>query len=278
MPTREVSSYEAGTPQEIVYSIWTTASRRPEINEIVAAFQGVGMAHSRQQASKIRIQVGSECPELPSVTKKEQTLNAVRAMTEQGLTDSGIGAALGIPAWSVQSMRARYGIPTGYKPTAKHGTTYKYKRGCRCEICHSEERKRQRDFRAAREHKMLSGQKDFTHGASGYTNWGCRCDICTKAHTKKCRPASMRWRNRNPDKAKEWSDAAYARAQSETLERASRHYAEWTGPEMELASRTDLSAKEVALVIGRTCAAVQAMRRKLRSDPKTVNAAGLPRR
>lgn len=54
-------------------------------------------------------------------------------------------------------------------------------------------------------------------------------------------------------------------------------YPRWTGPELELAARADLTALQVANAIGRTVNAVRGARRQLRIDPRKINLAGVPR-
>lgn len=59
--------------------------------------------------------------------------------------------------------------PVGF--TAKHGTQWGYKQGCRCVEC----KQAQRDYRR---HRFERG--NFKHGYIGYT-LGCRCDLCRGA-------------------------------------------------------------------------------------------------
>jgi hypothetical protein len=49
-------------------------------------------------------------------------------------------------------------------------------------------------------------------------------------------------------------------------ETAERHRQEWTGVELEIASRPDLTARQVAEVLHRTLSAVRNMRQRLNSD------------
>jgi hypothetical protein len=51
--------------------------------------------------------------------------------------------------------------------------------------------------------------------------------------------------------------------QADAKAKAHRNGMQWTGPELELASRTDLTSNEVARMLGRTLYAVKAMRHKL---------------
>lgn len=63
--------------------------------------------------------------------------------------------------------------------------------------------------------------------------------------------------------------------QSALSNKAKNNRKQWTGPELELASREDLSASQVASKLGRTLYAVKHMRRKLRDDPRKVLLAGV---
>lgn len=58
------------------------------------------------------------------------------------------------------------------------------------------------------------------------------------------------------------------RIQDRTRQAATRHRYQWTGPELELANRSELKAREVAEMTGRTLKAVKSMRKRLRDEPK----------
>lgn len=73
-------------------------------------------------------------------------------------------------------------------------------------------------------------------------------------------------------RARRWT----AQKASETLPTARNRRKEWTGPELELASRTDLTAVQVALMIGRTASAVETQRSNMRRDPRRARLAGQP--
>lgn len=63
-------------------------------------------------------------------------------------------------------------IPTQYDLAPKHGTRYRYNRGCHCRRCTKAMRDSQRSLR---------DREPPNHGRSGYTNYACRCDICRAA-------------------------------------------------------------------------------------------------
>lgn len=78
-------------------------------------------------------------------------------------------------------------------------------------------------------------------------------------------------------------EAARSRRKEEMRQRARRTRAtarrggyEWTGPELEIAARDDLTVMEMALMLGRSYNAVIKKRGLLRrDDPRTVNLAGV---
>lgn len=66
--------------------------------------------------------------------------------------------------------------------------------------------------------------------------------------------------------------------QKESLEHAPRRGLPWTGPELEIADRRDLTAAEIAAMTGRTLHAVHFVRAKLRAGiPREVLLAGVRR-
>lgn len=93
------------------------------------------------------------------------------------------------------------------------------------------------------------------HGTRARYDRGCRCEPCKQALMASVDVERQR---------------AYAASiQAQTMERADRRGREWSGPELELAARDDLTAKEVALILHRTAYAVKTMRHRLRSvDPR----------
>ena len=56
--------------------------------------------------------------------------------------------------------------------------------------------------------------------------------------------------------------------QSATIPSASRNGMPWTGVELEIATRDDLTVKQAALMLGRTYAATAAARRRSKTDPR----------
>lgn len=95
-----------------------------------------------------------------------------------------------------------------------------------------------------------------THGARSTYRAGCRCADCTAAADKS-------------------AHERYKRRLADTLPTATKSGQHWTGPEMEVAMREDLTVTEIAKMLGRTYKAVAARRALCRSDPKWANAAGV---
>ena len=72
---------------------------------------------------------------------------------------------------------------------------------------------------------------------------------------------------------------SYKAAQAETREEASHRWKPWEASELELITRTDLSIKEAAFMLGRTYASVARMRTRLhryqhRTQRAELNGAG----
>lgn len=62
--------------------------------------------------------------------------------------------------------------------------------------------------------------------------------------------------------------------QRESLESASNNYKHWTGPELELLNREDLTAVELSQMLNRTLYSVRKMRAKLQRDPRKQSLLG----
>ena len=96
----------------------------------------------------------------------------------------------------------------------------------------------------------------LVHGIAATYSEGCRCLECTRASTAK---TLVQRKRRN----------------GSTRERAVRNGQQWTGPELEIALRSDLSAAEAALMLGRTMQAVKNVRFKCRHEPRFTRLAGV---
>jgi hypothetical protein len=62
-------------------------------------------------------------------------------------------------------------------------------------------------------------------------------------------------------------------ANAKSRDTAERHGKQWTGPELELAARPDLTARQVAEMTGRTHHAVKTVRKRLQVDPRIIRLA-----
>lgn len=72
------------------------------------------------------------------------------------------------------------------------------------------------------------------------------------------------------------TDRNRKRANDTALDQATNHSKQWTGPELEIAMRDDLTARQVAAMLGRTIYAVKHMRRLVKIDPRKDRLANLP--
>jgi hypothetical protein len=133
---------------------------------------------------------------------------------------------------------------------ADHGTPGRYNAGCRCDVCRAAN-----TARKAKARKAKAGDappRESSHGAAGYRR-GCRCDVCRAGNTTRM--------------AEGKHDKAYRnRVQQESLERATRRGQGWTPEELETAARADLTAAQVAGMLGRTVGSVHAIRLRLRGQ------------
>lgn len=86
--------------------------------------------------------------------------------------------------------------------------------------------------------------------------------------------AGAKWRKANASWLAVSDKRKQAAWRAETLDHAANHGKEWTGPELKMAARHDLTAVEIALQLGRTYKAVTTMRHKLRTDPRKTRLAG----
>lgn len=141
-------------------------------------------------------------------------------------------------AESARRRRAKKGV----KPDAKHGAAGAYQAGCRCTPCEEWNRARVRRQPSSRQRaRSRPTGTSFKHGTTtGCDHHGCRCTPCSAAYI-----------------------ARYQRAQQATRERAVHNRAPWTENEMTIAMAPDLTAKQAALLLGRSYAAVKSMRSRL---------------
>lgn len=175
----------------------------------------------------------------------------------------------------------------------EHGKLRGYNRGCRCDECRDAVTTYRRKLRKQAKERAASGRAKFKHGYSGYRDWGCRCETCQAAHAAKNAQYRQDREEREPGSVTRWN-AEWREAQdperlkavdlqsklqhrAKTRAKANRHGFQWTGPELEVAARSDLTIAEVALMLGRTYDAVCNARRRLKDDPKLIHLAGLPR-
>lgn len=153
------------------------------------------------------------------------------------------------------------------------GTGPGYRGGCRCEDCRRWNRELQRQWRRR---NREAGRTPAKHGPGGFSNYGCHCAAClAPQRDKQSRYTTQKSRNRDPDKHNRVNRAHMQRVQSETGDRARRHRYQWTGPELEVIARTDLTVREQALLLGRTYKAVRNKRSQLTAgEPIPTRLAG----
>lgn len=201
----------------------------------------------------------------------------LRAFAEAGISDRRLAAHYGVSDRTVLRWRRSEGIASAWKPReADHGTRSKYNTGCRCGPCLQSLRDYMRDRRESGD--IPDGA---AHGLSVAANYGCRCSTCLDAVKNRNREMRKRaasgqvrhlrggttancpcagCRRRAAQRAHEKNE--------ETREKATKHFQIWTSTDMELAADYRYSAHELAILLGRTRAAVQSRRRLMRDDPR----------
>lgn len=179
----------------------------------------------------------------------------------------------------------------------EHGTMKGYRKAkCRCAPCTTANRERMSKLREA----FRSYPADrIPHGVGGYRNYSCRCAVCCEAHSVALKDTRARRRDDleglphgtasgfyywgcHCGECFKASQAEAARRKAidgdlnnQTRETARRYGDQWTGPELELLARTDLTLKEKAVMLGRTWYAVRTMRTRLRVEPMLDHVAGV---
>lgn len=164
--------------------------------------------------------------------------------------------------YSRERARKLGGFPKKRKEW-QHGTLTGVRHKCKCNAC----KKAQYDA-YLRKKKRAMGTEPPSHGTvRGYGLYGCRCEKCTRAQV-----ASNKRYN---ERSKQNFVARQKWLNEESVNKASRHGYVWTGPELEIASRSDLPVPQVATMLGRSEYAVRTIRVRLRREPKLKWVAGI---
>lgn len=87
---------------------------------------------------------------------------------------------------------------------------------------------------------------------------------CGNAYVRERRLRDESFRNRLDERSR----LAYERKQRRSLETSTRKGYAWTGPEIDIAMRADLTYEQAALMLGRTVAGVMYVRRGVGGDPR----------
>jgi len=108
--------------------------------------------------------------------------------------------------------------------------------------------------------------------------WNPRCKLCGDP-CRRARRSRLRaeWQSTLPRgyRNSDLQEAA-KRQHDRSLDRARNHGNNWTGPELELVARGDLTTEELTIALGRTSYAIHSARRLLRVDPRKQALAGSP--
>jgi hypothetical protein len=251
----------------------------PEITAHGCPLYQFGFYSETARGSVPRTKRLTDCPYGHTFDPMAVDTEQLRILVRQGKSDPELAAAFGVTARTVLRWRNSLGLASAWTPPrAPHGSPSSYNAGCRCSACREANR-----VRAAQYRKDNAGREVTEHGLSGYSNWGCRCDVCKAAGRIQNNGIRERARAGRVDHVRGGSNsncpcqncrsvASVRRKRRNDASRlsAGRNGYEWTGPELELASRADLTAREVAAALGRTVAAVAAIRQRIANgDVKT---------
>lgn len=150
----------------------------------------------------------------------------------------------------------------------QHGTLNAYTHGgCRCDECKAASAAHARAYRAA------NGEREKAYERAYYS-----------ANRERVRARDRAYNDANRERVNAQANARRRAYQAETADRATRRGQQWTGPELEHALRLSedgtrwaVTARQAALDLGRTRAAVMSLRdRARRLDPTPTMIAGLP--
>jgi hypothetical protein len=127
--------------------------------------------------------------------------------------------------------------------------------------------------------RALQDADDHRHVSSPLRGrWRGRRWPRTPEQRERQRESERLYKERHREQIRARNNRQCKRANSESLEHATRHGQQWTGPEMEIAARNDLPIADLARMLGRTIGSVNSMRHALHTEPKYQQVAGLPER
>lgn len=122
-------------------------------------------------------------------------------------------------------------------------------------------------------------ERTWKHGGGyGYFDKACRCEECvswyTAALARNAEHKLQHYRLNAQERIRQ--SVAQTKVRNDSSRTSAHcHGNVWTGPELEIAAREDLSVPEIAQMLGRTILAVAAQRRAIRADPRKQRLAGV---
>lgn len=215
--------------------------------------------------------------------QRAELVTAVVELRSKELSYAEIGRRLGIEKATASNFGREAGLSGRVKPPLQHGTKARWSAGCGCDIC--TESRRQDPLvvavgalrstgleykeiarrlgvspKAAGEAGKAAGfsghlKRTLEHGSPARWRAGCRCDLCVDANRAYMRPYQEKSQERVG--AKRVAERAAQRA------RSAAHRQPWTQDDVQTVMRDDLSIQELAVMLGRTSAAVNNKRRDL---------------
>jgi hypothetical protein len=136
-------------------------------------------------------------------------------------------------------------------------------------------REKERSYRAENRGRISQNHRRYRAANPDTVRDRTRSYYHGRRNKEKALAANRKHYAENIEKHKTRDREGYISAYSETLQNASNHRKEWTGPELEIAGDLSRTAREVALMLGRTINSVRHIRRALRDDPRKIKVAGI---
>lgn len=189
---------------------------------------------------------------------KQQLLGRIVEMSLRGVPHREIRRELGVSESVYQAYQRELGLGRGVTVKIDDAEVRKlHKKGSsESQIAETLGVSRRRVRSSLLKTKTRSS-KEPLHGIVGgfWMQRECECTLCTKAR------AIIRQEARSKNEA--------------TQEMASNKGKEWTGPELEIVARNDLTAKEKAAMLKRTLYSVQAAVHRAQHDPAWIEGFGV---
>lgn len=193
-----------------------------------------GIKYSRVRSSYKYLGISSkDTAEAKALKQQTVLMLKIKPLYARGYSRREISEAIGVSAPTVTNICKKFNLKKGRTP--RHGTAVEYDHhGCRCETCITANRERCYAVKA----NMKARESDIPHGTmTGYWNWACRCAACKKVGSD-----INKQRVATPPET-QWNKGE-----------------RWVGAEESAIESYDMTARELAMSLGRTTGGVNTRR------------------